>query len=228
METVVYNQKGKEQGKISLPESVFGLPWNSDLVHQVFVSMQSNARTPVAHAKDRSAVSGGGIKPWRQKGTGRARHGSNRSPIWIGGGVTHGPINEKNYKKKINRKVRAKALYTVLSEKLRNNEIIFVDTISLSQPKTKDAKEIMQSLGSISGFEGITTKKKNTAYIALSEKNDSVEKSFQNFGNIQVNDIKNINPVNILNYKYLVITNPQDSISFITGKMNKADKEAKK
>src|SRR3989338_4393818 len=127
MEAKVYTQDGKESGKVKLPEDVFNLPWNSDLVHQVVVSMESNARVTVAHTKDRSEVSGGGKKPWKQKGTGRARHGSIRSPLWIGGGVTHGPRNEKNFKKKINKKMKIKALYVVLSEKLRNNEILFLN-----------------------------------------------------------------------------------------------------
>src|SRR3989338_10320201 len=107
MEGTIYNQKGKESGKISLPEAVFGLKWNADLVHQVVVSMESSARTPVAHAKNRGDVRGGGKKPWRQKGTGRARHVSIRSPIWVGGGVAHGPRSEKNYARKINRKQKS-------------------------------------------------------------------------------------------------------------------------
>ena len=96
MESKLYNQKAEEAGKIDLPESVFNLPWNSDLVHQVVVAMTANRRTPLAHTKTRGEVSGGGKKPWRQKGLGKARHGSIRSPIWVGGGVAHGPRKDKD------------------------------------------------------------------------------------------------------------------------------------
>ena len=120
METKVYSLEGKESGKVTLPEAVFQAPWNSDLVHEVVVSMQSNARAGTADVKGRGEVRGGGKKPWRQKGTGRARHGSSRSPIWAGGGVAHGPKSEKDYSKKINKNVRAKALATVLSKKYQD------------------------------------------------------------------------------------------------------------
>ena len=103
MKLPVYNKEGKELKQIELSEEIFGLKWNGDLVHQVIVSMLSNARETLAHTKTRAEVSGGGKKPWRQKGTGRARHGSNRSPIWVGGGITFGPRNEVNYKRKINK-----------------------------------------------------------------------------------------------------------------------------
>ncbi len=224
METKIYNQTGKELGAITLPESVFDLPWNADLVHQAVVSMQSNARTPVAHTKDRSEVSGGGKKPWQQKGTGRARHGSNRSPIWIGGGVTHGPRNEKNYAKKINKKMRIKALYTVLSEKKRDGEILFIDKLETDEIKTNKAKEVLVSLSKIDGFDGLVTKKKNTAYITLSQKNENTEKSFQNFSNVNLNTIENLNLLDVLNYKYLVISDPQKSVEVIEKRGVKAVK----
>ncbi len=221
MKTDIYNQKGEKAGSVELPESVFGLSWNSDLVHQVVVSMQSNARTPVAHTKDRSEVSGGGKKPWQQKGTGRARHGSNRSPIWIGGGVTFGPRNEKDYSKKVNKKMRAKALYTVLSRKLKDGEVLFVDKIETKEPKTNEVKKVLSSFSTVSGFEGISTKKKNALCLTFFKKNDNTEKSFRNFGNILFSDIVNMNILDIINNKYLIITEPGDSLKVIENRITK-------
>ncbi|MDO8603987.1 MAG: 50S ribosomal protein L4 [bacterium] len=219
MEAIIYNTKGKEAGKIALNEKVWGLSWNADLVHQVVESMRSNARMSTAQVKDRSAVSGGGKKPWAQKGTGRARHGSSRSPIWRHGGITHGPLNEKDYSKKINKKVRAKALYTVLSEKMRNGEVLFVDTIAMKAPKTIEAKAILTSLSGIKGFEKMLSKRKNSAYFATSEKSEMVSKSFSNFGNIDFDAVENMNPIDLLNHKYVVIVSPEKAISFIEGKL---------
>ena len=219
MEATIYNSKGKESGKINLNEKVWGLSWNADLVHQVVESMRSNARMSTAQAKDRSAVSGGGKKPWAQKGTGRSRHGSSRSPIWRHGGVTHGPMNEKDYSKKINKKVRAKALYTVLSEKFRNNEVLFIDEISMKAPKTTEAKGIILALSGVKGFEKMLTKKRNAAYFATAEKSEVVSKSFSNFGNIDFDAVENMNPIDLLNHKYVVIVSPEKAISFIEGKL---------
>ncbi len=219
MEATIYNTKGKEAGKLALNEKVWGLSWNADLVHQVVESMRSNARTSSAQVKDRSAVSGGGKKPWAQKGTGRARHGSSRSPIWRHGGVTHGPMNEKDYSKKINKKVRAKALYTVLSEKLRQGEVLFIDSISMKAPKTTEAKGILIALAGVKGFEKMLTKRKNAAYFATGEKSEAVAKSFSNFGNIDFDAVENMNPIDLLNHKYVVIVSPEKAISFIEGKL---------
>lgn len=219
MEATIYNTKGKAAGKIALNEKVWGVKWNADLVHQVATSMRSNARKGTARAKDRSEVSGGGKKPWRQKGTGRARHGSSRSPIWRHGGVTHGPLAEKDYTKKINKKVAAKAIHTVLSEKLRKNEIMFVDEITFSAPKTRDAKVTLGALAGVKGFEKILTKKRNAAYLALAEKSPVVVKSFANFGNIDVDVVQNMNLLDLLNHKFAIIAAPESSVKFIEGKI---------
>jgi large subunit ribosomal protein L4 len=219
METKVYNQKGKESGKMVLPENIFGLAWNNDLVHQVMVSMMSNSRNPIAHTKDRSEVSGGGKKPWRQKGTGRARHGSSRSPIWRGGGITFGPTNERNFAKKINKKMSVKALFTVLSQKMKDGEIIFVDNFEIKNPKTKDAKDILVSLSRVKGFEDMVSKRKNSTFVAMNEKQENIEKSFNNFGNIDLGEVRNLNILNLLKNKYLVIENPEKAIELLSNKL---------
>lgn len=220
LETTVYNTKGTASGKLELPATVFGLPWNADLVHQVVTSMESTKRTPVAHTKGRGDVSGGGKKPWQQKGTGRARHGSIRSPIWVGGGVTHGPTNEKDFYRKVNKKMKAKALYTILSRKLKQGEILFVNDLSLKAPKTKEAREVLVSLSKVKGYESLLRKGKNSAYIALDSKDVNTEKSFRNFSNMHVDEIRNLNPLNLMKYKYVVISNPEKSLAQISGKLD--------
>jgi large subunit ribosomal protein L4 len=218
MNAPVYNQKGAQTGEVQLPESVFAYRWNSDLVHQVVVSMQANARTPVAHTKDRSEVSGGGKKPWRQKGTGRARHGSNRSPIWRTGGVTFGPRNEKDYSKKINRKMRARALAAVLSRKFNDGEVLFVDELAFNEPKAKEAKEVLAHLSKINGFSELASRRNNALMVALGEKNTATSKSFRNFGNLFVDEARNLNPAVLLRYKYLILTAPDISIAHLARK----------
>ena len=128
MESKIYSKAGKEVGTITLPANIFGLTWNDALMHQVVTTMQANARNIIAHTKSRGDVRGGGRKPWQQKGTGRARHGSIRSPIWRGGGVTHGPRNDKVYAREIPKKMRAKALFIALSRKFKDGELLFVNS----------------------------------------------------------------------------------------------------
>lgn len=212
LEANVYSREGKETGKITLPESAFGAKWNADLVHEVVTAMQSNARAGTAHTKDRSEVRGGGRKPWRQKGTGRARHGSRRSPIWTGGGVTFGPRNEKDYSKKINKNTRAKALASVLSRKHADGEVLFVDSLSFDEPKAKEALKTLVALSGIKGKESLKGKKKNAALIVLPERDENIEKSFQNFGNVLVEQVKDVNPVELLTYKYVVVAKPEESL----------------
>src|SRR3989344_555763 len=221
MEATIYNQTGKESGKIKLPEKIFVLKWNESterLVHQVLVSITGNARNPWAHAKTRGEVAGSGIKPWKQKGTGRARHGSRRSPIWVGGGTAHGPRNDRNYDRKINKKMKTKALFAVLSRKLQDNELVFIDRIDLKVPKTKEAKVVISALAKIENFNKLT-RIKNAAFLALSEKNESVQKSFQNFGNMDIGLTKDLNILDLLQYRYLVLVDPEESVKIMSAKL---------
>lgn len=218
MEASVYSLEGKKSGTVTLPESVFGLRWNADLVSQVVNSLASSKRKPVAHTKNRGEVRGGGKKPWKQKGTGRARHGSTRSPIWVGGGVTHGPRNEKNYDRKVSKKMKAKALFTILSRKYKDGEVLFVDSFALSENKTRVAVGTLHSLAQVKGFEKLMTKRNNSAILALSGKNKEVERAFRNLGNIETLEARNLNPLSLLEYKYLVIENPTESLKVFPGK----------
>lgn len=218
MEANVYDIKAKVASTISLPESLFGVSWNSDLVHQVAMSLNSSKRKAIAHTKDRSEVRGGGKKPWQQKGTGRARHGSNRSPIWVGGGITHGPRNEKNFERKVSKKMKAKAFYTILSRKYKDGEVLFVDSISFSAPKTKEAVLALKGLAGVKGFESLFSKKNNSAVFALAAKNKDVERSMSNLGNMEVVEARNLHPLALLKYKYVVIENPTASLSLLPGR----------
>ncbi len=221
MQATLYNQEGKQTGSLALPESVFGVRWNSDLVHQVVNAMLANARTPIAHTKDRSEVSGTGKKPWKQKGSGSARHGSRRSPIWRKGGVAHGPRNERKYEQKINRKMRTKALCAVLSRKFAKGEVLFLDALALEAPKTKQAKDIIGSLASIEGCATLATKRSNALLLALPESNEVVVKSFRNMGNLMLDEVRNLNPVEVMRHKYLVLVGGEKAVEALVARASK-------
>lgn len=219
MEAKVYNQTGKEVSSVKLPEQIFGLPWDQKterLVNQVVVSMLGNSRNPIAHTKNRGEVSGTGIKPWRQKGTGRARHGSRRSPIWVGGGIAHGPRNERDYSRKLNKKMKTKALFAVLSRKFKDGEVVFLEDLAFGTPKTKSAKQVLDALSK--SFEALK-RRKNAAFIALPGKDTNVAKSFGNFGNLEVGETKDLNAVDLLRYRYLVVANPEKALATWNAKL---------
>lgn len=196
MQTKLYNQEGSEIGTVELPERVFGLSQNLDLVHQVRVSLLANARKPVAHTKNRAEVSGTGKKPWRQKGTGRARHGSRRSPIWVGGGIAHGPRNDKSYAKKINTQMMKKALNTLLSSKFKNGQIKIVENIYLDSPKTKIFKELA---GRISGENS------KNLLLVLPASNKNIVRASRNLG-VTVETAGSLNFLNTLKAKKIIFT----------------------
>ena len=184
----------KEDIKTSLPKEIFDVPMNADLLHQVVVSQMANRRVAIAHTKDRSEVRGGGIKPWKQKGTGRARHGSRRSPIWIGGGVTHGPTNERNFKKILPKNIKRKALFVALSEKSRNNLITVIDSFDVKEIKTKKMIEMLNNLG-ING----------SCLIVLPKIDSNIILSTRNIPKVKTIQAKDINCLDIVSSKYLLI-----------------------
>lgn len=205
MKATVYNQKGEEVGTTLLPKEIFDVPLNSDLLHQVITSQSSNRRIVIADTKDRGEVSGGGKKPWRQKGTGRARVGSIRSPLWRGGGTVFGPTKEINFKKKINRKMRRLALFMALSQKAKNNFLIILDDLKLEKPKTKLMEQILNKLPCNS--------EKSLLALPDIEKNKDIVRASGNLPHLQTAEARNLNTLDLLSFKYLVML--KDSIKII-------------
>ena len=220
LEAKIFTMDGKENGTLTLPADIFDVQWNADLVHQVVIGMQANARHSIANTKTRGEVSGGGKKPWKQKGTGRARHGSNRSPIWKGGGVTHGPRSEKDYSVKINKKMRLAALKSVLSRKWADGEVIFIENLSFVTPSTKNAKSALLAIAQVSGKITLATKRKNAAILAFATKDIFAEKSLSNIGSVITEEIRNLNPVDLMNKKYLVISSPKESLQVLASRFS--------
>lgn len=195
---------------MELPK-VFESRWNADLVHQVVVSQAANRRQNVAHAKGRGEVSGGGRKPWRQKGTGRARHGSIRSPLWKGGGVTHGPLKEKQYKKKINRKMASKALALVLAAKVRDQEMIVIDGLVFPHAKTKEALGIFKNLSKQKMLADIIAKPKR-ALVLLPDNGQELRRALRNVPALELLEARNVTALDAIQRKYIVLPKPSVEI----------------
>lgn len=204
MKVKMYNLEGKEAGQVLLPDELFGLKWNPDLVHQIVVSETANRRKATARVKDRGQVRGGGRKPWQQKGLGRARHGSIRSPIWKGGGATFGPTAEKSYSKKINKKMKRKALLISLSQKLRDNEILVLDKLEFREGKTKEAFGALQSLSKNKNF--VKLQEKGTSKLFLLPRPDpNTERAVRNIPRTRIIEARNLNILDLLNYQYVLL-----------------------
>jgi len=195
MKTDLYNQEGKVVGQAELPKELFDVKVVPDLLHQVIVSQMANRRQGTAYTKDRGEVSGGGKKPWRQKGTGRARHGSIRSPLWKGGGVTFGPTNKKVYKKKIPKTLRKKAVLMALSAKAQNNFLILLDELKITTKKTKEAAQILKKLPC----------QEQTALIASLDYNVDLLRASRNISQVAVMPINDLNALDLLSFKYLIM-----------------------
>lgn len=192
----LYNVKGEKKGDIELPESVFGVPSNDTLLHQIYVAISANLRSPIAHTKDRGERAGSGKKPWKQKGTGRARAGAVRSPLWRKGGVTFGPTKDRNFSKDTNRKMRQKALCVALSEKLRAEKLRIVDTFSFESRKTKDFSAFLEKLGARPG----------KALLGFSGSERDVERMSRNIEKTTNILSENMSAYDLLNHEYLVVT----------------------
>ncbi|MBI3571915.1 50S ribosomal protein L4 [Candidatus Kaiserbacteria bacterium] len=218
---IIYSMEGKKVGTIELPPALFDVKWRPDLVHQVTTALQANLRQNRAHTKDRAEVAGGGRKPWKQKGTGQARHGSTRSPLWRHGGITFGPRSERDYREKSNRTMRREALRSVLSRKAKDGEIIFVDKLSFAAPRTSEALAVLHALAKGANATPLTRKKTNAALIALAENDINAVKSFHNIGSVATLEARNLNPVEILARRYLVIEQPETVFAALLGRVKK-------
>ncbi len=239
MKVDVYNQKGEKVGSALLPKEIFEVPLNQDVVHQAVLSQLATSRLIHAKTKTRAEVRGGGRKPWRQKGTGRARHGSRRSPLWIGGGTTFGPTTEKNYAKKINKKMKRKALFMVLSRKAKDDEIILLDELTLQEPKTKRMAEVFSAFASrlkkaqketVTKEEVVsppTSKNKKApktqktrlpssftkTLVVLPERDEVIVRAAKNLPYADTLRADSLNVVDLLSHKYLLI--PKASVKVI-------------
>ena len=198
----IYNQDVVKTGELELAPEVFGVRRNSTILHQVVVAYAANARVAIAHTKTRGEVRGGGKKPWAQKHTGRARHGSTRSPIWVGGGITFGPRSDRNYAKKVNVKVRRQALRMALTDKVVSNRLIVLEDFVPEGAKTKAAGRVLAKVIALAA----TGRHAPTVLVALPEDRRDVERSLRNLSRVTGVDVRHLNAPEVLQYDILVTT----------------------
>ena len=194
MKTDLYNKTGEKIGNVEVSDRLFGAKWNADLVHQALRVQETNRRERIAHSKDRGEVRGGGKKPWRQKGTGRARHGSIRSPLWSGGGTTHGPNKEKVFSLNIPQKMRQAAMFSIFSKRLSEGEIRLVDSLGVTEPKTKLLRDVLKVLSP-----------RQNALIIVAPENKAVFAASGNMEKVKVTDPRALNVYDLLRYGTVII-----------------------
>lgn len=190
----LYNLQGTVGGELTLSDVVFGVALKSDVVHEAYVAQLANARQSLAHTKTRGEVRGGGKKPWKQKGTGRARHGSTRSPIWVGGGVTFGPRSTRDFTIKVNRKVRRNALRMILSDRVRDDHFIALDALTLPQGKTR---LLVQALKSLPAHERQTL-------IVVDPKNQQIRRAARNIPGVTTIAPNSLNVRDLLRHEFIM------------------------
>ena len=196
----VFNLKNEKVGTVELPDSVFATKWNEILVKQVLDAQLANKRRPWAHAKDRSEVRGGGKKPWRQKGTGRARHGSTRSPLWVGGGKSHGPRNERDYGQSVNKKMKRTALFSALSKKAKDGEMKIFENFEMEAPKTKVLASVLN--GVLNMKKGM---KRFDVLLIGDTANKGLFRASYNLQKTKAIDVGSLNVHDILNHKNIFV-----------------------
>lgn len=209
MKTKVYNLQGKEVSELELSDTIFNVPVKSSVVHEVFVTQMNNQRESWADTKNRGEVRGGGKKPWQQKGTGRARHGSIRSPIWKGGGVTFGPTTDRNYKSKINKETRRLATRMCLTDKAQNGALWVVENFSTTEPKTKLFASFLKALPA----------KQKSFLVLTNGKDASVLRMTRNIKQLATRRVEDVNVMDLLNKQAVIVS--ADGVKKIEGILNK-------
>lgn len=216
LQVTVKNIAGKDVKELALKESVFGLASNDTLLHQIYVALQANKRVAIAHTKDRSERAGSGIKPWRQKGTGRARAGAVRSPLWRKGGVTFGPTKDRNFSKNTNAKMRQKAVMIALSEKVRAGKLMVLDALSYPEKKTKFFAETLAHLG-------MTGK---GATVAFAGEEFALTVMTRNIPKMKNTLAENLNVVELLDHEYILMT--EAGVKVLENRFAQWEKDSKK
>ncbi len=195
MEVDLYSMNGATLGKFKLSDKIFNRKINEHLIWEVVNYYQANQRQGTVSTKTRAEVSGGGRKPWRQKGTGRARHGSIRSPIWVGGGIVFGP-KPRSFRKEMPKKKKRQALLMALSDRARENRIIVVDELKVAEPKTKIMVDFLKKMN-LAGKKVLTVTEKI---------DENIRRSSQNIANLTLDAVNNINALKVLSSEFLVLT----------------------
>jgi large subunit ribosomal protein L4 len=207
MKTSVYNQKGEIVGDVELNSKIFEVKANTHLMAEAVRTQRSNARGGNAHTKTRAEVSGGGKKPWKQKGTGRARAGSNRSPIWRHGGVTFGPRSTRNWELKMNKKAKTQALFMSLTDKASEKQFIVIDQIALDQAKTKEFVKMF------TGLQGTLKSIGKKQLLITPKKDDKISRSSRNLKSVKLVSANSLNIIDIMTAETLIVL--KDSLPVI-------------
>ena len=202
--TTLFNAQGKAVSEIELSDAVFGVALKNHVVHEAYVAQLANSRVGLAHTKTRGDVRGGGKKPWKQKGTGRARHGSSRSPIWVGGGVTFGPRSDRDFTIKVNRKVRRAALCMVLSDRVSDKHFIALEDLALADHKTRLLADVLKQLPSAT----------HQTLLVVDPKNTSVRRAAKNLPGVTTIAPNSLNVRDLLHHEFVIA--PKAEIESLT------------